>query len=259
MEKMAELYTRVDPLPLDAAQMKSILTYSLPCAHADVVMDPVFIEEYPNLLASAGATGFRTWDACLHLATYLTTEGKFLVAGKSVLELGVGTGLLSIICAGHLSAAYVLATDGDPAVDRTMARNISLNNHLFKDGGYQVSLASTVLVWGSSAALGTLLPSKGGDVFYDTILGADITYSPDSLEPLASTLNCLAELCPNTEIVISATIRNEDTFDKFLAYCLEKGLSIYDIDFRCPPYEIQKGLFHSHDPPIRIVKIKKER
>lgn len=115
-----------------------------------------------------------------------------------------------------------------------------------------------MLEWGPSAPLGSLLPSKGGSVLYDTILGADITYDPDSLEPLASTLSGLAELCPTANIVIAATIRNEDTFDIFLAHCLEQGFSVYDIDFRCPPFELQKGLFHSLDPPIRIVRIKKE-
>lgn len=258
MEKMAGLSAAGDPSPVDAAQMKSQLTYSLPWATQDVFINAVFIEEYPNLLGAAGATGLRTWGACLHLATYLATEGKPLIVGKSVLELGVGTGLLSIICAGHLSAAYVLATDGNSEIEQTMARNIGLNRHLSRTSGRQIPLDFTVLEWGSSAALGKVLPSKGGNVLYDTILGADITYSPDSLEPLASTLSGLAELCPAAEILISATIRNEDTFDIFVAYCLENGLSVCEVDFRCPRSELQKGLFHSHDPPIRIVKVRKE-
>jgi protein-lysine N-methyltransferase EEF2KMT len=260
MEKMANLSTESEPSPLDAAKMKSILTYYLPSATQNLIINSIFIEESPNLLSSAGATGLKTWDACLHLATYLTTEGKSLVIGKSVLELGVGTGLLSIICAGPLSAAYVLATDGDPDVGETIHRNVGFNHHLSRKSGLQIPLESRVLEWGSSANLGSVLPSKGGSVLYDTILGADITYSPDSLEPLASTLSGLAELCPSADIVISATIRNEDTFDIFLAHCLEHELSVYDIDFRCPRFELQKGLFHNNlDPPIRIVRIKKER
>lgn len=238
--------------------MKSILTYSLPHTTQDVAANSIFIEESPNLLASSGTTGFRTWDACLHLATYLSSEGKSLIIGKSVLELGVGTGLLSIICAGPLSAAYVLATDGDPHVGRTIESNNGVNHHLARHSRRQIPLESRILEWGSSATLGSVLPSKGGNVLYDTILGADITYSLDSLEALASTLSGLADLCPTAEIIISATIRNEDTFDIFLAHCLEHGLSVYDIDFRCPRFELQSGLFHSLDPPIRIVRIKKE-
>ena len=259
MEKLATISARKDPSPLEAAQSPSVLTYSLPYLNEDIMRNTIFIEECPNLLASAGTTGLRTWDACLHLGTYLATEGKSLIMGKSVLELGVGTGLLSIICAGPLSAAYVLATDGDPEVGKTIETNIKLNRHHSRTSARRIPLEARVLNWDSSSTLGSVLPSKGGNVLYDTILGADITYSPDSVEALASTLGGLSDLCPNAEIIISATIRNEDTFDFFLAYCLALGLSAYDIDFRCPRIELQKGLFHSLDPPIRIVRIKKER
>ncbi|ERF68810.1 hypothetical protein EPUS_06254 [Endocarpon pusillum Z07020] len=258
MEKMAHLSTLEDPSPLETAEAKSVLTYILPSTTETVLPNAVFIEECPSLVASGGNTGLRTWAACLHLATYLATEAKHLVLGKSVLELGAGRGLLSIICAGPLSAAYVLATDGDRHVHETITRNVNLNPHLARKPGRQNPLDARVLEWDSSAPLGSLLPSKGGNVLYDTILGADITYDPDSLEPLASTLSGLAELCPTANIVIAATIRNVDTFDIFLAHCLEQGLSVYDIDFRCPPFELQEGLFHSLDPPIRIVRIKKE-
>jgi protein-lysine N-methyltransferase EEF2KMT len=258
MEKMAELSTAEDPPPLDSAQTGSILTYTLPYATEDLVTNAIFIGEYPKLLASAGSTGLRTWDAGLHLATYLASDGKSLIIGKSVLELGAGTGLLSIICAGPLSAAYVLATDGDEDVDQRIERNIGLNHHLPRRSGRKIPLEAKVLEWGSSATLGSVLPSKGGNVLYDTILGADLTYSLDLLEPLASTISELAELCPTAEIVISAPMRDEDMFDIFLAHCLGHGLSVYDIDFRCPQFELQKGLFHSLDPPIRIVRIKRE-
>lgn len=255
---MASLSITADPSPADAAKRKTVLTYSLPYPFQEVISNAILIKEAPNLLASAGTTGHRTWDACLHLATYLCTEGRGLVAGKSVLELGVGTGLLSIICAGPLSAAYVLATDGDPDIAKSVERNITLNHHLSKKRSRQIPLESKVLEWGAKANIGSVLPSKGGNVLYDTILGADLTYSPDSLEPLASTLGELANLCPSADIVISATLRVEDTFDIFLAYCLEHGLSVYDVDFRCPSLELQKGLFHSLDPPHRIVRMRKE-
>lgn len=259
MERMALVSAAADPFALTVALEKTILTYSMPYDGQELIKNLIFIEETPNLLASAGSTGRRTWDACLHLATYLGTEGRSLIMGKSVLELGVGTGLLSIICAGPLSAAYVLATDGDADVENTILRNTSLNHHLAHRSGRPIPLEARVLEWGSSAALSSLLPSKGGHGLYDTILGADITYSLDSLEPLASTLAGLAERCPTADIVLAATLRNEETFDRFLAHCRNHNLSVSDIDFRSPQFELQKGLFHSIDPPTRIVRIKRER
>ncbi len=258
MEKMARFSTLEYPSLLEAAQEPSAVIYSMPYTTRPTNADAVLIEERRSLIASGGTTGFRTWDACLHLATYLATEAKHLVFGKSVLELGVGTGLLSIICAGPLSAAYVLATDGARDVQETIKRNILANSHFARNPGGQIPVEARVLEWGSSAPLGSLFPSKGGSVLYDTILGADIIYDPDSLEPLASTLSGLAELHPNANIVIAATIRNQDTFNIFLARCQEHGLSVHEIEFRCPPFELQKGLFHRLDPPICIMRIKKE-
>lgn len=257
MEKMASLCLTAEPSPLEAAKMWSRITYSLPYDNQDISSTSVFISECPRLLSSEGKSGRRTWDACLHLATYLVTEGRHFVTNKSILELGAGTGLLSIICAGPLSAAYVLATDGDEDVDKTLVKNIGLNRHL-PPAGRRIPLDGRTLEWGSDD-LAQLLPSKGGNVLYDTILGADITYSLDSLKPLASTLSGLAEICPKVDILIAATIRNEDTFDIFLAHCVDHGLSVYDVDFRCPRFELQKGLFHSLDPPIRIVRIRRQR
>jgi protein-lysine N-methyltransferase EEF2KMT len=258
MTKLTQLLSQEDPSPLDAAKQLHVLTYTLPYEHQNMEAYTVFSEENSRLLGSEGDTGLRTWDACLHLATYLATEGRSFIQGKSVLELGAGTGLLSIICAGPLSAAYVLATDGNANIDDNLNRNISLNPHLAKSGNRRIPLEPRRLEWGSEARLGSLLPAKGGNVLYDTILGADLTYSPDAIEPLAVTISGLCELCPRAEVVISAPIRNEDTFDLFLAQCLEHALSVYDVDFRCPPFQLQKGLFHSLDPPIRIVRIKRE-
>ncbi len=258
MEKMAHLSTLEYPSILEAAQATSVVTYSMPYTTRPTSANAVAIEERRNLLASNGTTGFRTWGACLHLATYLAIEAKHLVFGKSVLELGAGTGLLSLICAGPLSAAYVLATDGAREVQETIKRNTFANSYFARKPSRQIPVENRVFEWGSSAPLESLLTSKCGSVLYDTILGADITYDPDSLEPLASTLSGLAELCPTANIVIAATIRNEDTFNIFLARCREHNLSVHDIEFRCPPFELQKGLFHSLDPPIRIVRIKKE-
>lgn len=258
MEEMASISAIADMSPLEAAQQSTVLTYCLPYGGQEAWNNCILIKESPNVLGSAGGTGRRTWGACLHLATYLATEGRSLITGKSVLELGVGTGLLSIVCAGPLSAAYVLATDGDTEVDKSIQESLKLNSHLSGTSSGKIPLEMRVLEWGSAAVLGRVLQSKGGNILYDTILGADITYSLDSLEPLASTLGGLAELYPRADIVVAATMRNEDTFDLFVAHCLNHSLSVHDIEFDCPQFEQQVGLFHSINPPIRLVRIKRE-
>lgn len=84
--------------------------------------------ESRGLIVSSGTTGFRTWEAALHLGTYLSTPpGQTLIRGKNVVELGAGTGLVSMYCAKHLHANKVLATDREPALISNIQHCISQN------------------------------------------------------------------------------------------------------------------------------------
>ena len=88
-----------------------------------------------------------------------------------MLELGAGTGFLSILCAKHLGSRHVLATDGDAHIVEDLETNIFLNG-LDQNSGIE----SRVFRWGSS------LKDAGGwgsDKFEDDIvvLGADIVSS----------------------------------------------------------------------------------
>ena len=271
MERLVLLTTAPDLSATEAAEEKSILSYTLPHPtntnpDSNRTATTIFISEAPLLLGSdGGRTGQRTWPASLHLASYLTStpEGRATILGKSVLELGAGAGLLAILCAGPLGAAYVLATDGDvKTATSAIPLNVAINHNLSRYyGRSSLPVEGRQLGWSADADadLATVLPARGGGVLYDTILGADLTYDDDLVEALAGTIAGLVRLCPKAEVLVSAVIRNEDTFDLFLAQCLEKELSVYDVDFRCPRLELQTGLFHALEPEIRIVKIKKEK
>lgn len=120
-----------------------------------------------SLLASGGDTGLRTWEAALLLGTYLYTEGRELVHQKKILELGAGTGFLSILCAKHLGSFHVVATDGSPKCVNDIDANICLNG-LEGDQG----ISSAVLQWGHLGE--KLLNSQDVNYQYDLILGADV-------------------------------------------------------------------------------------
>ena len=96
--------------------------------------------ESRSVISAASNTGQRTWEAALHLVAYLASEDGVddntdrnsrlvgnRVRGKHVLELGAGTGLVSIVCARYLGAQLVLATDGDEGVVEALKTNLSLN------------------------------------------------------------------------------------------------------------------------------------
>lgn len=157
------------PLPSvsAAAQQKGYVTYTAPSLDSNAAQ--VILLEAPSLLASSGTTGFRTWEAALFLGAYLTSEdGKTLVSGKHVIELGAGTGFLSVLCAKHLAAQYVLATDGSREVVTDLKTNLELNK---LDESENIQTA--VLQWGHALTNSPTDCRRVGRS-YDLVIGADV-------------------------------------------------------------------------------------
>ena len=165
----AQLLVQPQISEVDSAQQKSYVTYTAPLPLQSPDAPAVTLLEARSVLASSGNTGVRTWEAALRLATYLhSDQGRRLVEGKTVLELGAGTGLLSILCSKHLCARYVLATDGNGDVVDGLQSNVCLNG---LEGDRIIDVA--VLKWGHRV-LGGILGSREDARQYDLILGADI-------------------------------------------------------------------------------------
>ena len=263
MQQMAIKSAKPSMPVFKAAQQHSIVSYYLPNPIPRLSNPPlrVLISEARNLLAARGTTGLRVWDSCLHLATYLCRPDMMqLIRGKHVLELGAGTGLLSIVCAGHLQAERVIASDGDEDVVASIRDNARLNavqdKILYYVDPYS-HLHAAVLDWNADeATLRDVTQSHTTTQPIDIILGADITYAVESLQPLVSCLAKLNSLYPQAKILISNVIRNEDTYSAFVKTSGEAGFTVTIMPFDCPPLEEQTGFFHrTADPPMRIVSL----
>ena len=255
MEHLVIKYTAKPMSAFKAAQQRSIVSYYLPSDFSSQSPACIYIEEARNLLAARGTTGLRVWDASLHLAYFLSTEGASMVHGKTVLELGAGTGLLSILCAGALKAAKVIATDGDADVVDNIQSNADLNPAILGKPPDKRKLEAKVLDWADIESLPKLLKQEGKELSLDVILGADITYAIESLEPLVTLLSALNGEYPEVDIIISTVVRNADTFSTFLEICAKAGFHISSIPFDCPSLGEQRGFFHKTTPPIRIVRL----
>jgi predicted nicotinamide N-methyase len=147
-----------------AAQKPSYATYAFtgsPTGQVPVIT----LLESRSLLFASGTTGLRTWEAALHLASYLVARGVSHIQGKRVLELGAGTGLLSILCAHWLGAEHVIATDGDDGVVEALGTNFFLN-----------SIQNTDNIIARSLRWGRALDEGEGDEQekIDLVIGADI-------------------------------------------------------------------------------------
>ncbi|KAI9713388.1 MAG: hypothetical protein M1828_001422 [Chrysothrix sp. TS-e1954] len=148
--------------------------------------ESIDVLERPNVLSAAGFTGHRTWEAALRFGSLARSpQISSQIVGRTVLELGSGTGFLSLLCA-KLGAKHVLATDGDVgAVERlteTAQRNqVSCDANTNVDGTIdQVSyqFAAKQYQWGDDIELlATQSRESGRKAAFDTVIAADVVPS----------------------------------------------------------------------------------
>jgi hypothetical protein len=145
---------------------KCFVTYVLPSAPLSAgSRSTITLLENPHLISGAGTTGLRTWEAALALSEWLILSDVLRPTDR-VVELGAGTGLVSLVAA-RLGAQSVLATDGDQGVCETLMENVKLN-----------SLQSEVSVAKRLWAGARECPEN-----VDLLVGADVVFSSQAMAP----------------------------------------------------------------------------
>ncbi|KAL1605251.1 hypothetical protein SLS60_004795 [Paraconiothyrium brasiliense] len=238
----------------ESAQQKAYVTYAFPDQDADggtANDNSVTLLESRSVISSSGTTGLRTWEAALLLGQFLISDrGKTIVHGKRVFELGAGTGMLSILCAKHLGVSGIVSTDGDEAVVDAIKTNIFLN----KLDASQTAVKTAALRWGRPLSSRTFLEDYGMDV-PEVLVGADLTYDSTIVPALVSSMREFFELNAALQILVAATIRNEQTFETFLNACRRNRFTLQQIDFAPLPESVQDGPFYPTATPIQIWRI----
>ena len=191
----------------------------------------------------------RTWEAALHLGRYLC-ENPSLVQGKRVLELGAGTGYVSILCARHLGAANCLVSDGSDDVVNAMPDNLFLN-----DLQHSQTISPLDLKWGH-ALVGTEEAEWNGGRPVDIVLGADLTYDKRLIPALLSTLGELLSMFPGCRALIAVTERSREACKDFEQACDKGRLNYQRLPFPAPPRREQVGPFYSDKIPIQIYEVR---
>ncbi|KAF2763371.1 hypothetical protein EJ05DRAFT_534728 [Pseudovirgaria hyperparasitica] len=274
MATLARLMGASLPSEAEAAQEKAFVTYNFTSSSSSSdnacpsIDRPVTLLESRAVISGSGTTGLRTWEAALHLGAYLTTrEGQAYVKDKTIMELGAGTGLVSILAAKHLGAKRVVATDGVEIVVDAIRDNLFLNG--LDDSG---RIEAAALKWGSPSAMGAM----GEDYAVaelDVVVGADVSVIP----ALVSTIGRLMEWRPELQVLMAATIRNEATFEAFVTACMyhqptrmlasptvllitkhrigKRGFGLGEINFVAATEQQQQGPFYSTAVGLRILHI----
>lgn len=204
----------------------------------------VAIQESPKLLSGSGTTGLRTWEAAVYLLYYLCERD--LVHGKLVVELGSGTGLVSLALIDKVSE--ITLTDGDSELVGNLRINFDLN-------GIKGDVPAKQLLWGTTNR-------EGSDFLQDppsaqVVVAADVTYDSRIVPELCETISDFLD--NGTEYaLVAATVRNPATNKVW-----ESGLLrfLWSIVERCenPHLTEMKCWFKNGTPEIRIYKIGKSR
>ncbi|BGP13760.1 hypothetical protein JCM10213v2_001698 [Rhodosporidiobolus nylandii] len=202
---------------------------------------PAHATKHVAELAYTLPNGRTIWLGAQVLSVYLYDllghpSKPFADAGrrKRVVELGAGTGLLSL---SLLSLGYeVLATDLDILVEGVLKRNIEQNEAAIRAGGAgEARIERKVLDWfeepsewvwraGPEAAEALCPP-------FDIIVTADTVYEPSLSQPLLRALRALSSLSPAAPVYLALERRDPALVTSFLSSASE------DWGFKCSRIE----------------------
>ncbi|GAB2285078.1 hypothetical protein Dimus_019533 [Dionaea muscipula] len=160
--------------------------------------------------------GTTVWDASMVFAKFLEKncrKGRFCqskLQGKRVIELGAGCGVAGFALA--MLGCEVVATDQKevlPLLQRNLERNRSYvlqMNPGFSDSFGSIKVAE--LDWGNKDHIEAVCPP------YDFIIGTDVVYSEQLLEPLLHTILALSG--SRTTTVLGYEIRSTCVHERML-------------------------------------------
>jgi predicted nicotinamide N-methyase len=167
MECWSTLLSQPKPSSLEQAQQLSLVKYTAPNKPTLTVTT----SESRGLILSGGTTGNRTWEAALHLGSFLASEAGETLRGKKVIELGAGTGFLALFCARHLGVESVVVTDREPFLIDNIRACVRYN----LDGREGIPIYPAVWEWGTPLERTGELDGVAGDgLKFDIALGADL-------------------------------------------------------------------------------------
>lgn len=161
------------------------------------------------------STGSTVWGGGVVLQRYLESLGTDFWQGKSVIELGTGTGLGGVTAA-RLGASEVLVTDRDAAVLELAEANARANLPARVAGAFRTGL----LEWGPAPKDSSVPVEPAYTRPWDVVIGADLTYNRDAWPVLVDTLQRL-----QAPAILSASERRTDELKSLSAYLTERGLS----------------------------------
>jgi hypothetical protein len=149
--------------------------------------------EYGQIINSTGCT---LWRASTLLCNFLCAHYKSYVVNKSIVELGAGLGLVGITSYMMGGAKRIVMTDGDTDALERQRQNVQTNIVSHAEEDWDTLLPCRQLRWGHSQQIQDFKRCWGT---FDVVLGSDIIYLEEILDPLFETVVELLSLSSKPE------------------------------------------------------------
>lgn len=282
VEMIDEIYELMcDPKVLSAVEMdptkKDIIKYYV--GRAETEKDPqnlepiedlnyVTIKETPRLISGFNTTGSRTWEASVYLASLLNSpENSIDFTNKSVLELGAGTGLLSLALYKYHHRFVnpikeIVVTDGYTSLIDNFSEALYLNDIFIHSkvspnaSSRAPALRSHQLWWGSTnPSTKEYIQSPPPNI--DILVAADVTYDSSIHDILCSTIHDFFTLSGTKVAIIAAAVRDERTIDHWEEELTKWFPKKWTVEKDADPDTMDNGCwFKKGSPKMKVYQIK---
>ncbi|PSN65854.1 hypothetical protein BS50DRAFT_495639 [Corynespora cassiicola Philippines] len=159
--------------------------------------------------------GHFLWNAGRTISTYLEEHANDLVKGKTVLELGAGGGLPSLVCALSGAAQVVVTDYPDPDLIENLRYNISSCDLL----PASPKLVAEGYLWGASIdEVSKHVPEGNG---FDVLILADLLFNHSEHAKLVKTVQLTLKKSPDSRAYVF--------FTPYRPWLLEKDLAFFDL------------------------------
>ncbi|KAI9734577.1 MAG: nicotinamide n-methyltransferase [Cirrosporium novae-zelandiae] len=175
-----------------------------------------------------GREGHYLWNAGKVIADYLEQRGSELVKGKTILELGAGAGLPSIVCALKGARKVVITDYPDPDLIANLRENV--RTVLAYNGDPSVTVEG--YLWGSSPdkILSHLDEPSAG---FDMLILADLVFNHSEHSKLVASVQ--------KSLKKSVDARALVFFTPYRPWLLEKDLAFFEVA-RKAGFSVEKTL-----------------
>lgn len=159
--------------------------------------------------AEEDTTGLGIWAASLVAAQWMAAvvNPKSFPEVRSVLELGAGCGLPSLVIAAALPQAVVYATDFNKETVANLQHNLELNNPTVDRAQLSAAAKALLMNWQDSSTW----PSEK----IDLIVGSDLIYQTDMVPLLVQTIQGLLKHDVASRFLYTAPISGRQGQDEF--------------------------------------------